>query len=140
MGANFGSFVREKMTVMAGDITREDLGLDDLKLKEEMLSEIDVIVNLAATTNFDERFVVVMIYLPTNTKPCFFKFFLGNRGLEKATINFFTCRYDTSLYLNTLGAKNCLNFSKQCTKLKVLIHVSTGQYVHNFIYLFLKCS
>lgn len=56
-GPNFSSFAREKMTVMAGDITRGDMGLTDAKLKEEMLSHLDVIVNLAATTNFDERYI-----------------------------------------------------------------------------------
>ncbi|PON84334.1 Fatty acyl-CoA reductase [Trema orientale] len=89
LGANFNSFVREKVSVMAGDITSEDLGLKDLNLKEEMLSQLDVIVNLAATTNFDER-------------------------------------YDVSIFLNTLGAKNVLNFAKQCANLKVLVHISTA--------------
>ncbi|XP_062083102.1 fatty acyl-CoA reductase 3-like [Humulus lupulus] len=89
MGGNFNTFVREKICVMAGDITLEDLGVEDLNLREEMFSQLDAIVNLAATTNFDER-------------------------------------YDVSLNLNTMGAKHVLNFAKQCTKLKVLVHVSTA--------------
>ena len=48
------------MMVMTGDITREDLGLKNAKLKEEMLSQLDVIVNLAATTNFDERYLMII--------------------------------------------------------------------------------
>ncbi|KAL9247303.1 hypothetical protein vseg_020747 [Gypsophila vaccaria] len=89
MGANFNSFISEKVTVVPGDITMEDLSIEDLKLKNELWSHIDVIVNLAANTNFDER-------------------------------------YDVSLYLNTYGAKHVLDFAKKCTKLKVLIHVSTA--------------
>lgn len=89
MGANFNSFISEKVSVVAGDITYEDMGIKDASLKEELFMDIDVIVNLAATTNFDER-------------------------------------YDHSLSLNTLGAKYVLDFSKKCTKLKILVQVSTA--------------
>lgn len=53
-GENFNSLIWEKVTLVPGDISKEDLGLDS-NLREEMLKKIDVIVNLAATTNFDER-------------------------------------------------------------------------------------
>ncbi|KAM6595226.1 hypothetical protein CsatA_005750 [Cannabis sativa] len=89
MGGNFNNFVGEKICVMGGDITCEDLGVEDSNLRHQMLTQLDAIVNLAATTNFDER-------------------------------------YDVSLYLNTMGPKYVLNFAKQCTKLKVLVHVSTA--------------
>lgn len=89
MGAKFSSFISEKVAVVPGDISCEDLGIKEPILREELLSNIDVIVNLAATTNFDER-------------------------------------YETSLYLNTLGAKYVLNFAKQCPNLKVLVQVSTA--------------
>lgn len=52
--------VSEKLTVVPGDISKEDLGLEDSDLREEILSQVDVIVNLAATTNFDERYVCNM--------------------------------------------------------------------------------
>lgn len=56
-GTNLNSLVSEKVTVVAGDLCLEDLGLQDSPsiLREEMLNQIDFIVNLAATTNFDER-------------------------------------------------------------------------------------
>lgn len=50
------SIVSEKLTVVPGDISKENLGLKDSDLREEILSQVDVIVNLAATTNFDERY------------------------------------------------------------------------------------
>lgn len=37
-------------------------------------------------------------------------------------------RYDVALGLNTFGAINVLNFAKKCSKLKVLLHVSTGNW------------
>ncbi|KAL9273015.1 Alcohol-forming fatty acyl-CoA reductase-like protein [Drosera capensis] len=89
MGAKFSSFISEKVTVVVGDITLEDLGIKDPDLREEMLRDIDVIINLAANTNFDER-------------------------------------YDTSLKLNTYGAKYVMEFAKKCTKFKVLVQVSTA--------------
>ncbi|XP_074267499.1 alcohol-forming fatty acyl-CoA reductase-like [Silene latifolia] len=58
MGENFNSFISEKVTVVPGDITWEDLAIKDLKLKEELWSDVDVIVNLAANTKFDERYDV----------------------------------------------------------------------------------
>ncbi|TKY67085.1 Fatty acyl-CoA reductase 3 [Spatholobus suberectus] len=89
LGANFNSFVSKKLTLVPGDISREDLGLEDPILREEICNQTDVIINLAATTNFDER-------------------------------------YDISLGLNTFGVKYVINFAKKCTKLEVLVHVSTA--------------
>lgn len=56
LGANFNSFVSKKLTLVPGDISREDLGLEDSILREEIYDQTDVIINLAATTNFDERY------------------------------------------------------------------------------------
>lgn len=55
LGPNFKSFISEKLTLVPGDISYEDLGLKDSTLREEICNQTDVIVNLAATTNFDER-------------------------------------------------------------------------------------
>nr|XP_009789795.1 PREDICTED: fatty acyl-CoA reductase 3-like isoform X2 [Nicotiana sylvestris] len=88
-GANLNTFISEKATIIAGDITCEKLGVKDPNLVEEMWREVDVIVNIAATTNFDER-------------------------------------YDVALDLNTFGAIFVLDFAKKCSKLKVLLHVSTA--------------
>ncbi|XP_021837607.1 alcohol-forming fatty acyl-CoA reductase-like [Spinacia oleracea] len=53
-GANFESFVSDKITVVAGDTSYENLGLTVDQLKE-MHKDIDVVINVAATTKFDER-------------------------------------------------------------------------------------
>ncbi|EEF33300.1 Male sterility protein, putative [Ricinus communis] len=59
-GASLNSFVSEKMTPIPGDISREDLGIKDSNLRNEMLKDIDVVINFAATTNFDERYDVAL--------------------------------------------------------------------------------
>ncbi|CAK7329344.1 unnamed protein product [Dovyalis caffra] len=56
-GANLHSFISEKVTPVPGDITYEDLGVKDSSLKDEMWGEIDVVLNFAATTNFDESLI-----------------------------------------------------------------------------------
>ncbi|KAJ4828062.1 hypothetical protein Tsubulata_020833 [Turnera subulata] len=65
LGSNFNSFLTRKIVLVVGDISLgEDLGVKEPKLRQEMWSQLDVIVNLAATTNFDERYDVA---LGTNT-------------------------------------------------------------------------
>ncbi|XWS28591.1 hypothetical protein CRYUN_Cryun25bG0083500 [Craigia yunnanensis] len=59
-GKNFSSFISEKLSLIPGDISHEDLGIKDSNLVEEMWKEVDVVVNLAATTNFDERYDVAL--------------------------------------------------------------------------------
>ncbi|KAG6763072.1 hypothetical protein POTOM_033604 [Populus tomentosa] len=90
-GENLNSIVTKKIVLVPGDISHEDdLGVKDSNLREEMWSQLDVVVNLAATTNFDEG-------------------------------------YDVALGINTMGAKHVLCFAKKCVRLKVLVHVSTGE-------------
>lgn len=54
-GGGFDGFIREKIQAVSGDVTDEDLGIFDASLLDQMLSQIDVVVNIAATTKFDER-------------------------------------------------------------------------------------
>ena len=54
-GPNLNQLTSEKVTVVSGDISLEDLGLQDTDLEHEMIHQVDAIVNLAATTKFDER-------------------------------------------------------------------------------------
>jgi fatty acyl-CoA reductase len=51
----FDSFISEKVMAIAGDIAVENLGLKDENIKNIMFQEIDLIVNSAASTNFNER-------------------------------------------------------------------------------------
>ncbi|KAL0370179.1 UNVERIFIED_CONTAM: Alcohol-forming fatty acyl-CoA reductase [Sesamum angustifolium] len=57
-GGNLNSLISEKVKVVAGDITCENLGVKDTVLLQQMWKEVDVVVNLAANTNFDERYDV----------------------------------------------------------------------------------
>ncbi|RDY01932.1 Fatty acyl-CoA reductase 8, partial [Mucuna pruriens] len=59
-GEDFDSFMSKKVVVIAGDVSLENLGLKDENLKNEMLEDIDILVNFAASTKFDERFDISM--------------------------------------------------------------------------------
>ncbi|XP_057419354.1 probable fatty acyl-CoA reductase 4 isoform X3 [Lotus japonicus] len=59
-GEDFDSFMSKKVIVIPGDVSLENLGLKDEDLKNEMLKEIEVLVNFAASTKFDERFDISM--------------------------------------------------------------------------------
>ncbi|KAH6836681.1 hypothetical protein C2S53_007338 [Perilla frutescens var. hirtella] len=91
-GENFNSIISSKVIPVSGDVAYENLGVIDSKLREEMWQEIDIIVNSAATTKFDER-------------------------------------YDVSFGINAMGAMHIQDFGTKCSKLEVLLHVSTA-YVH----------
>ncbi|XP_021837609.1 fatty acyl-CoA reductase 3 isoform X2 [Spinacia oleracea] len=58
-GTNFESFVSEKISVVAGDTSYENLGLTAHQMKE-MFEDIDIVINVAATTKFDERYEVAL--------------------------------------------------------------------------------
>lgn len=56
-GQHFSSLISEKVAVVPGDISFEDLGIEDSDLREQIWSQTNAIINLAATTKFDERYV-----------------------------------------------------------------------------------
>ena len=57
-GRGFDSFILEKLVPIPGDISYENLGIEDSNLRNEIWKDIDFIVNSAATTNFNERYIV----------------------------------------------------------------------------------
>ncbi|KZV48119.1 fatty acyl-CoA reductase 3 [Dorcoceras hygrometricum] len=59
MGDDWSSLV-EKVIPVPGDISVDNLGILDSVLRHNMLQEIDIIVNSAATTTFDERYDVAL--------------------------------------------------------------------------------
>lgn len=54
-GTDFDTFIWSKITPLEGDISCIHLGLKDFAVKERLWNDIDIILNVAATTNFDER-------------------------------------------------------------------------------------
>ncbi|KAK4719810.1 hypothetical protein R3W88_018148 [Solanum pinnatisectum] len=54
---NLNSLVKEEVFAISGDISYENLGIRNSKLREEMHKEIDIIINSAAVTNFYERYI-----------------------------------------------------------------------------------
>ncbi|KAH9779748.1 Fatty acyl-CoA reductase 3 [Citrus sinensis] len=67
-GDSLDCFILEKVVAVPGDILYEDLGIKDSNLKEEMYRQIDLVVNVAAITKFDERYDAL---LDTNTMGAF---------------------------------------------------------------------
>ncbi|RWV89596.1 hypothetical protein GW17_00048249 [Ensete ventricosum] len=59
-GDGFHPFVASKLFPVAGDIVREDLGIQDANLREKLWKEVGIVVNVAATTSFDERYDVAL--------------------------------------------------------------------------------
>ncbi|KAG6436107.1 hypothetical protein SASPL_100989 [Salvia splendens] len=92
LGGDFESMISSKVVAISGDVGYENLGIIDVQLRHQMWREIDVIVNSAATTKFDER-------------------------------------YDIAYGINSLGAMHVQDFGTKCSKLEMLLHVSTA-YVH----------
>ncbi|KAL1082114.1 hypothetical protein V6Z11_D09G113500 [Gossypium hirsutum] len=59
-GSKFDALISSKVVAVEGDISSENLGLEDSKLREEMRKEIEIVVNSAATTCFNERYDVAL--------------------------------------------------------------------------------
>ncbi|KAI3461304.1 hypothetical protein Pfo_017967 [Paulownia fortunei] len=91
-GEDFNSILLSKVIPVSGDVSQENLGIVDSELREDMWREIDIIVNSAATTKFDER-------------------------------------YDVAFEINALGAMHVQDFAGKCSKLPMILHVSTA-FVH----------
>ena len=52
LGSKFDAFIKEKVTVLSGDITTQHLGLDK-KVAKRISKEVDIFVNSAGLTNFN---------------------------------------------------------------------------------------
>ncbi|KAH9309282.1 hypothetical protein KI387_037193 [Taxus chinensis] len=55
----YGRFIEQKLVPVVGDVTRDYLGIEE-ETREELFKKIDIIVNIAATTSFYERYDVAM--------------------------------------------------------------------------------
>ena len=56
-GENLHTFISQKITVVAGGVTLRNFGVTDFDLLNEMRRQVDVVVNSAAVTKFEERYV-----------------------------------------------------------------------------------
>ncbi|KAG6570489.1 Fatty acyl-CoA reductase 3, partial [Cucurbita argyrosperma subsp. sororia] len=63
-GGDFDTLISEKVCLVPGEVSLSEMGLKDSNLVAEMKNQVELIVNLAATTKFDERYDVA---LGTNT-------------------------------------------------------------------------
>ena len=57
-GDNFESFIFQKVVPLVGDTATDcNLGIDTESMREHLWENLDAIVNMAANTVFDDRFV-----------------------------------------------------------------------------------
>ncbi|XP_011626024.1 fatty acyl-CoA reductase 1 isoform X1 [Amborella trichopoda] len=59
-GTGFDSFVGEKIFPVVGDLRHQSLGIKDLDIRNKLWREVDMIINAAAATSFDERYDVAL--------------------------------------------------------------------------------
>lgn len=50
----------EQVSSLVGDVRKDDLDIE-VDLAEEIAREVDIIVNFAANTTFDERFLLILL-------------------------------------------------------------------------------
>ena len=60
-GRDYHSFVATKLVPVVGDVREANIGIGP-DLADEIAERVDVIVNSAANTTFDERFVMLIMY------------------------------------------------------------------------------
>ncbi|KAL0460070.1 UNVERIFIED_CONTAM: putative fatty acyl-CoA reductase 4, partial [Sesamum latifolium] len=89
-GSNAG--LLERVVPVSGDVSLENLGIIESSVREEIWRDVNIFVNSAATTKFDER-------------------------------------YDVALGINAMGGMHVQHFARKCSKLEMLLHVSTA-YIH----------
>ncbi|KAL7201778.1 hypothetical protein ACSBR1_033475 [Camellia fascicularis] len=102
-GESYQDFMLSKLVPVVGNVCKDNLALEDVA--DAIKNEVDVIINSAANTNFDERllpFISLIIHISTLTK-----------------------LYDVALDINTKGPSNLMSFAKKCKKIKLFLHVST---------------
>jgi len=61
-GKNYQDFILRKLIPVVGDVREARMGID-AALADEIAEEVDVIVNSAANTTFDERYFHVLLFL-----------------------------------------------------------------------------
>ncbi|KAG2333531.1 hypothetical protein Bca4012_016865 [Brassica carinata] len=57
---SLSALISEKVVPVPGDISLNNMGVSDFNLLQDMMQEIEIIVNSAATTRFDERYDVAL--------------------------------------------------------------------------------
>jgi fatty acyl-CoA reductase len=129
-GKDYHGFVAGKLVPVAGNVTEANLGIAP-KLADEIADEVDIIVNSAASTTFDERFH------DDATRPhhcccsvvCYAQSPINHPMTIQGTALLMDGRYDVAMNLNTLGPFRLMSFAHRFRKLKLFLQVSTGQAV-----------
>lgn len=57
-GKDYSSFIERKLVPVVGDVREANIGISP-ELADEIADQVDIIINSAANTTFDERFVML---------------------------------------------------------------------------------
>ncbi|XP_044478661.1 fatty acyl-CoA reductase 2, chloroplastic-like [Mangifera indica] len=90
----------------------------DPDLMMEIAQEVDAVINSAANTTFDERFLLIF----HNCWDIQVHFIYTNGWITQG-------RFDAAVNINTRGPSRVLDFAKKCKKLCCFIHISTENVV-----------
>ncbi|KAL0303973.1 UNVERIFIED_CONTAM: Fatty acyl-CoA reductase 2 [Sesamum radiatum] len=114
-GASYEAFVREKLIPVVGNIYKPDLGMD-FDYANTIMKEVDVIIQSAANTNFDDRYDslleanvngvqrVMRFAKRCNNLILFVHISTANEmDLAFKSISRVSTEFDTTLYLKKLG-------------------------------------
>lgn len=119
---HFSSWFWNKVYPVAGDVSLKNLGIGDAVLAEDIMRETDIIVHMAATVNFRERWERQCCNIISNNS-CIKRLVHDAHVIAPNH----KCRYDTALAINTMGVKHVIEIASRCTKLELLLLVSTGE-------------
>ncbi|KAF8776311.1 hypothetical protein HU200_003651 [Digitaria exilis] len=105
-GKDYSSFIATKLVPVVGDVREANIGIAP-ELADEIAEQVDIIINSAANTTFDERFCHLM-------------------AIIKSSALLFR-RYDVAMDINTVGPFRIMSFAQRFRRLKLFLQVSTGQ-------------
>lgn len=118
-GEGYDSFIARKLVPVVGDVREANVGIAP-DVAGEIADQVDVIINSAANTTFDERFVVVGV------QNLFVLFSDNMIHRHDHPLSIADRRYDVAMDINTVGPFRIMSFAQRFRRLKLFLQVSTG--------------
>lgn len=123
-GEGYDGFIARKLVPVVGDVREANVGIAP-DLADEIADQVDVIINSAANTTFDERCVIdasSQLHSLFFSDPCIY------RSTAASTLHWvWSHRYDVAMDINTVGPFRIMSFAQRFRRLKLFLQVSTGR-------------
>jgi len=120
-GNDYSSFIARKLVPVVGDVREANIGIAP-ELADEIAGQVDIIINSAANTTFDERFVTCHTTFNICMQSSMIPWTMAMRVCCA-----FGGRYDVAMDINTVGPFRIMSFAQRFRRLKLFLQVSTGQ-------------